>query len=894
MNQEAHRQWKMAANRQTPLKTGLRSADRLDAISDSIDTPTAGSIENISRNLGSISQETPLPPSPQLYRTFDLSRLQQLLSKYIKEDSETGVQNTVELIKDLPKPSNQDELDLITESNIFTTLDQANSFLKKKTPSPPAIPQPNPLPCPQPHQTPNLIKTPRIDISNWDGDTISFFPWVSRALTLINQTNCNEIAKIHLLLNALPEDKKLFLQNIENWEDFKEKLLKEFGNIRMFNKIMTEKLENLPACKYKVEIVHTLAPEVQTFRSIVSIINKYYPDKNIEVKMYSEHLNQVISRKLPPADIDKYERKEAKFHISNPSATPAEVFFFLHDHIMNLKEIYATSVREYDYPETPIKNLQTTNPNSKPHRPKYNCHICANLKLDNRHYPLSRICQARCLPSEEIISILTKLKCCFLCLFVHKDGKPCESTNLSGQSKQCRQGCQHQGQFLNWTICHHKIQNRPVVSISKITANSAIPQVEKVQCGGTQLGIQYDGGCGFSLITTTALQKINPKFVTIGNTKKIRVITFAANSGKVLSYTEVKLKIGDTVLKLHSYDGELSGFPVINIPVPEVWKPKFKENLQLPTRIDILLGYDNLGAFPDTVAKLGTGLRLFRSNITLKFGLHGPIFLKNNKNPQLTCINKISTACEISEQFNLVAAAENILDPGLEKKLESKRKIIGIENILKNTVINKQDQKVTVTYSCNEDKLENLGDNFLGSGKRIQKLYEKATKLPTVDAELDKYIQNQVEVEPLTAKNPGGDIAQNSTCHIPGLEIKLQNIQFQSTLPKHHEGVDAVKRIICNIKKTISKSIPLPSKIKMNDKLVSETEDIHPPINQQLQRWNNVVWKGQRVTPKIGDLVLIKKQTTSQTIKPYQHHHTPTTKSSNQSIKEIKNTLKSS
>ena len=165
----------------------------------------------------------------------------------------------------------------------------------------------------------------------------------------------------------------------------------------------------------------------------------------------------------------------------------------------------------------------------------------------------------------------------------------------------------------------------------------------------------------------------------------------------------------------------------------------------------------------------------------------------------------------------------------------------------------------------------------------------------------------------------GREIAQNSTSNIPGLNLKFQNIEFRSTLPKHHEGVGAVERIIRNIKNTVSKSIPPPSKIKMNDEefatwlqrvtqkindrplvlgmppgisitpnhvlhgfsdeFIGETEDIHPPINQQLQRRNNVldkfgsvweqefasrrynvVWNGQRVTPKVGDLVLIKNE----------------------------------
>ena len=49
------------------------------------------------------------------------------------------------------------------------------------------------------------------------------------------------------------------------------------------------------------------------------------------------------------------------------------------------------------------------------------------------------------------------------------------------------------------------------------------------------------------------------------------------------------------------------------------------------------------------------------------------------------------------------------------------------------------------------------------------------------------------------------------------LNLKFSEIEFRATLPKHHEGIDAVERVIRVIKNTVSKSITGPNLIKMDD-----------------------------------------------------------------------------
>ena len=50
------------------------------------------------------------------------------------------------------------------------------------------------------------------------------------------------------------------------------------------------------------------------------------------------------------------------------------------------------------------------------------------------------------------------------------------------------------------------------------------------------------------------------------------------------------------------------------------------------------------------------------------------------------------------------------------------------------------------------------------------------------------------------------------------LNIKFTAIEFRATLPKHHEGIGAVERVIGVIKNTARKAVIRPNQLQMDDK----------------------------------------------------------------------------
>ena len=81
------------------------------------------------------------------------------------------------------------------------------------------------------------------------------------------------------------------------------------------------------------------------------------------------------------------------------------------------------------------------------------------------------------------------------------------------------------------------------------------------------------------------------------------------------------------------------------------------------------------------------------------------------------CIQSISMQ-SIQEQLLLTVSAENFSDPTNHERLNLLSKERDIQEIMKNTMVDKDNNKVLVNYLYTE-KLINLCKNFFGTTRRI-------------------------------------------------------------------------------------------------------------------------------------------------------------------------------
>ena len=112
-----------------------------------------------------------------------------------------------------------------------------------------------------------------------------------------------------------------------------------------------------------------------------------------------------------------------------------------------------------------------------------------------------------------------------------------------------------------------------------------------------------------------------------------------------------------------------------------------------------------------------------------------------------TVFIKALTIQDIQEQLLLTVSAEDFTDPTTRSKLTQLTKekgIQAIQAILENTSVDALNPQVSVKYLYKEN-LVNLGENFYGATRRINTLHNKISDKPEIAAEIDKYIQEQID-----------------------------------------------------------------------------------------------------------------------------------------------------
>ena len=97
----------------------------------------------------------------------------------------------------------------------------------------------------------------------------------------------------------------------------------------------------------------------------------------------------------------------------------------------------------------------------------------------------------------------------------------------------------------------------------------------------------------------------------------------------------------------------------------------------------------------------------------------------------------------IQEQLLLTISVENFSDPTNRDKLNLLTKERGIQDIMKNTQVDKDNNKVQVNYLYKET-LENLGENFFGATRITQTLHSKVYAQPMIAAGIDNCMWEQV------------------------------------------------------------------------------------------------------------------------------------------------------
>ena len=144
-------------------------------------------------------------------------------------------------------------------------------------------------------------------------------------------------------------------------------------------------------------------------------------------------------------------------------------------------------------------------------------------------------------------------------------------------------------------------------------------------------------------------------------------------------------------------------------------------------------GSDNPLAFPKEEERDDGGAVLWRSILTSQaiiYGFINPEIItwadpEHKFNISTVCIQSVSIQ-NIQEQLLLTVSNETFLDPSNHEKLNLLSKERGIQEIMKNTLVDKDNNKVLVNYLYTE-KLINLGENFFGTTEEFKRSTTSST-----------------------------------------------------------------------------------------------------------------------------------------------------------------------
>ena len=111
------------------------------------------------------------------------------------------------------------------------------------------------------------FKPPKISTDTWSGKS---YDSVLNGFTL---TGCADKVKLTLTLQAILMDKKGPLNNITDWDEFKTKLIKEYGSIDIFGREVNQIFDLLPYYESVQEVAEDLSPKIKKLQSDLIIIS---------------------------------------------------------------------------------------------------------------------------------------------------------------------------------------------------------------------------------------------------------------------------------------------------------------------------------------------------------------------------------------------------------------------------------------------------------------------------------------------------------------------------------------------------------------------------------------------------------------------------------------------
>ena len=473
------------------------------------------------------------------------------------------------------------------------------------------------------------MKMPRVELTKWNGLSYDFYPWLAANAKMFQRSKWDDAAKTQGMLQTMPTDKQSSFVHIDDWEEFKRKLISEFGNTNVFRREALNKFSRMDQpLQTTQELANQLVPAINTLKSHLKCVATFHNQDLLYSNTLTPTLTDTIIKCIPLYIRQTFDPRLLDFTEADPQNESAiNIFNFISEDLAKVARSNANHPLEQDYIPSvhsiDVKPVRFQQPNNtrKQHKP---CTLCSFKGFEDDHFPLSGRCGVTKLSSAEIVGLLGKTKACPTCGFKHGVSGRCYDKFQNGNPKACSKGCLHDSIPLHQLICKHNDQS-PSITVSKVGADKSIPMMDTIKIGSAILDVQYDTGCQLSIITTSALKSLPESSYSRGSSYMVNLLAYNGTSDH-LPATEVELNIGGKMLKMIAVDSNLNCGAAYSFPTPAKWRKQIGKNvISHSGKVSILLGGDHHIYHPAVVEKDQQGMSLLKSELSDKHIIFGRV-----------------------------------------------------------------------------------------------------------------------------------------------------------------------------------------------------------------------------------------------------------------------------
>ena len=324
------------------------------------------------------------------------------------------------------------------------------------------------------------FKAPKVSEPKWSGKIHEFYIWLYNVLHGFQLADYPDQIKLKLTLEAIPMDKQGLLNNVTEWDLFKERLIEEFGSIDVYGRDVNQDFALLPRFESVQECAEILTPKLKKLQSNLKIMQQFFDMEDLHSVTLTQALVQNIMRSLLPLEVkSSFKEKYADFRDLCPAnVRPPTTLNFLAQFVCKMEKNYRANPSLYNLEQTincvgvkPVKygppNTSNRPPNQPPRNSKvqlrHSCTLCSVKGFQDDHFPLTKYCGVEKFCSKDIISLIKELKVCPTCTCAHHTGFKCTQVFYNGDSKVCPTGCSVDG--IHCIIKPVSTTTRPPLSI---------------------------------------------------------------------------------------------------------------------------------------------------------------------------------------------------------------------------------------------------------------------------------------------------------------------------------------------------------------------------------------------------------------------------------------------